>query len=152
MSDKIYKICQFQEWKTTCIKSVYAGSMVDLQDGFIHFSTQQQLNTTARKHFHGQRNLIQIEIDEKNLDLTWDLSRGGELFAHLYDELPITGLEKTRLLALDANNAPVLPFLIKKNSVQENENKGISAYMQKISFNISNDFCQMTKTVKLNPD
>ncbi len=110
MSDKIYKICHIQEWQTACLKSVYAGSKVDLQDGFIHFSTQQQLNATARKHFHGQRNLILIEIDVRNLDLNWELSRGGELFPHLYNELPITGSEKTWLLALDANNMPVLPF------------------------------------------
>ena len=110
MSDKIYKICQIQEWETACMKSVYAGSKVDLQDGFIHFSTQQQLNATARKHFHSQRNLILIEIDVRNLDLTWEHSRGGELFPHLYQELPITGSEKTWLLALDENNRPVLPF------------------------------------------
>ena len=110
MSDKIYKICQIQEWETACMKSVYAGSKVDLQDGFIHFSTQQQLNATARKHFHGQRSLILIEIEVKNLDLTWELSSSGELFPHLYNELPITGSEKTWLLALDANNEPVLPF------------------------------------------
>ena len=110
MSDKIYKICQIQEWQTACIKSVYAGSKVDLQDGFIHFSTQQQLNATARKHFHGQRSLILIEIDVKNLDLTWELSSSDELFPHLYNELPITGSEKTWLLALDANNVPVIPF------------------------------------------
>ncbi len=110
MSDKIYKICQFQEWQAACIKRVYAGSQVDLKDGFIHFSTQQQLSVTARKHFHGQKNLILIEIDMRNLDLTWERSRGGELFPHLYHALPITGSEKTWLLALDANSSLVLPF------------------------------------------
>tara|TARA_B100000989_G_C19244092_1_gene345273 strand:- start:55 stop:387 length:333 start_codon:yes stop_codon:yes gene_type:complete len=110
MSTKIYKICRIQEWQLACIKNVYAGSQVDLQDGFIHFSTQQQLSTTARKHFHGQKNLILIEIDIQNLELTWELSRGGELFPHLYHELPITGSEKTWLLTLDTNNVPVLPF------------------------------------------
>ena len=110
MSDKIYKICQIQEWQTACIRGVYAGSKVDLRDGFIHFSTKQQLNATARKHFRSQRNLILIEIDAKHLELTWEHSRGGELFPHLYHKLPITGSEKTWLLALDANKVPVLPF------------------------------------------
>ena len=110
MSDKIYKICQFQEWQAACIKRVYAGSQVDLKDGFIHFSTQQQLIATARKHFHGQKNLILVEFNTKNLSLTWEPSRGGALFPHLYQELPITGSEKTWLLTLDENNMPVLPF------------------------------------------
>ena len=110
MSDKIYKICQFPEWQSACVKGIYTGSKVDLQDGFIHFSTQQQLVRTVRKHFQGQKNLILVEIDAKNLALKWEPSRGGELFPHLYQELPITGSEKTWLLALDENRAPVLPF------------------------------------------
>ena len=110
MSDTIYKIRQIQEWQIACIKRVYAGSQIDIQDGFIHFSTRQQLGATAKKHFQGQKNLILIEIKIENLDLTWEHSRGGELFPHLYHELPISGSEKTWLLTLDENNAPVLPF------------------------------------------
>ena len=110
MSDKIYKICQIQEWQSACITGIYNGSQVDLKDGFIHFSTQQQLSATARKHFQGQKNLILVEFDTKNLALTWELSRSGELFPHLYHELSIAGSEKTWLLTLDENNVPVLPF------------------------------------------
>ena len=110
MSDKIYKICLIQEWQSACITGIYKGSQVDLEDGFIHFSTQQQLSATAKKHFHGQKNLILVEFDTKNVFLTREPSRGGELFPHLYQELPISGSEKTWLLTLDENNTPVLPF------------------------------------------
>ena len=110
MSDKIYKICQGQDWHEACVKRVYAGSQVDLRDGFIHFSTLPQLGATTRKYFHGKKNLILVEIDTTNLAITWEPSRGGELFPHLYDELPVTGSEKTWLLELDANGMPVLPF------------------------------------------
>ena len=110
MSVKIYKICLIQEWQSAYITGIYKGSRVDLEDGFIHFSTQQQLIATARKHFHGQKNLILVEFNTKNLSLTWEPSRGGALFPHLYQELSITGSETTWALTLDENNIPVLPF------------------------------------------
>ena len=110
MSVKIYKICLIQEWQSAYITGIYKGSRVDLEDGFIHFSTQQQLFATAKKHFHGQKNLILVEFNTKSLSLTWEPSRGGELFPHLYEDLPISGSEKTWLLTLDENNALVLPF------------------------------------------
>jgi len=110
MSLKIYKICKIQEWRIACIKGTYSGSQVDLQDGFIHFSTQSQLRATAQKHFKGRKDLVLVEIDSTSLPLTWEPSRGGDLFPHLYQDLPVSGLEKTWVLMLDENNMPMLPF------------------------------------------
>ena len=110
MSSKIYKICKIQEWQIACTQGIYSGSRVDLKDGFIHFSTKSQLRATAQKHFHGLKDLILIELDSTHLPLTWEPSREGELFPHLYQDLPVSGLEKTWLLMLDEDNMPMLPF------------------------------------------
>ena len=110
MNGKIYKICQIQEWTKAKEQGFYAGSKVDISDGFIHFSTIEQLVTTARKHFKGQKNLILIEVDAKTLPVKWEPSRGGDLFPHLYKDWNLNGSEKTWKLFLDDNNIPVIPI------------------------------------------
>ena len=47
-------------------KGVFYGSKIDLSDGFIHFSTKNQLKTTARKHLKA-KNLVLIEVDALTL-------------------------------------------------------------------------------------
>jgi uncharacterized protein (DUF952 family) len=87
----IYKVCSASEWREATAAAVYRGSAVDQRDGFIHFSTGAQLGETLRRHFAGQRDLVRIAFDPDDLGpaLHWEPSRGGELFPHLYAELPV---------------------------------------------------------------
>jgi uncharacterized protein (DUF952 family) len=86
---RIYKILARAEWRAALAAGVFEGSAVDLADGFIHFSTADQLGETARRHFHGQQNLVVLEVATETLGaaLRWEPSRGGELFPHLYGSL-----------------------------------------------------------------
>ena len=45
----------------------YSGSEVDINDGFIHLSTINQIEVTVSKHFAGQENLVIIQFDEKKI-------------------------------------------------------------------------------------
>jgi len=87
----IYKICPASAWREAELLGVFRGSADDLGDGFIHFSTAAQIEGTARKHFSGQTGLFLIAIDTDGLGdaLRWEVSRGGELFPHLYGELDL---------------------------------------------------------------
>ncbi|WP_041358653.1 DUF952 domain-containing protein [Nitrobacter hamburgensis] len=87
----IYKICPASAWREAERHGVFRGSADDLRDGFIHFSTASQLEGTARKHFVGQTGLllIAIDADARGETLRWEVSRGGELFPHLYCELDL---------------------------------------------------------------
>jgi uncharacterized protein (DUF952 family) len=87
----IYKICPASAWREAERHGVFRGSADDLRDGFIHFSTASQVEGTARKHFSGQTGLFLIAIDADGLGdaLRWEVSRGGELFPHLYGELDL---------------------------------------------------------------
>ena len=62
------------------------GAPIDLADGFIHFSTAEQVRETAAKHFAGQTDLLLVAIDGGRLGdaLKYEVSRGGALFPHLY--------------------------------------------------------------------
>jgi uncharacterized protein (DUF952 family) len=86
---RIYKILSRAEWDAARGAGVFAGSAVDLADGFIHFSTAAQAAETARRHFAGQADLVVLEIEADDLGeaLKWEPSRGGDLFPHLYGAL-----------------------------------------------------------------
>ncbi len=70
---------------------MYRGSVDDIRDGFIHFSTALQVADTARKHFFRQTGLFLVEVDADALGdaLRWERSRNDELFPHLYGELDL---------------------------------------------------------------
>ncbi len=86
----IYKIVAAQAWEEALAQKSFAGSPVDLADGFIHFSTRAQVEATAAKHFAGQSGLLLVGVDEQAVGdkLVYEVSRGGDLFPHLYGALP----------------------------------------------------------------
>jgi uncharacterized protein (DUF952 family) len=91
----------------------FAGSAVDLADGYIHFSAAGQARETARRHFAGQADLVVLAVDAASLgaDLRWEPSRGGDLFPHLYGALSSGQVIDARPAPLDADGVPDLGFL-----------------------------------------
>ena len=41
--------------------------------------------------------------------LQWEVSRGGDLFPHLYADLPLSAVVSEQLLELDADGIHILP-------------------------------------------
>ncbi|WP_441290419.1 DUF952 domain-containing protein [Sorangium sp. KYC3313] len=102
-SHLIYKVCPAADWRDAVAAGAYRGSAVDLRDGFIHFSTGAQLAETLRRHFAGQRDLVLVAVDPDDLGagLRWEPSRGGDLFPHLYGELPVALARHVSKLDID---------------------------------------------------
>lgn len=90
----IYKIFQSSEWAALQKTGETDGAPVDLADGFIHFSTAQQVGETAAKHFANLDNLFLAAVDPASMgtDLKWEVSRGGAEFPHLYRALRLSDL------------------------------------------------------------
>ncbi|MFN3208390.1 MAG: DUF952 domain-containing protein [Roseovarius sp.] len=82
----IYKIFREDEWAALRSEKETQGAPVDLSDGYIHFSTPAQAPETAAKHFEGMDDLMLVAVETERLgdDLSWEVSRGGEEFPHLY--------------------------------------------------------------------
>ena len=83
----IFKILHRDEWTQAQKDSgIFRGSAIDLQDGFIHFSTAGQSVETAAKWFSGQSDLLLVAVETATLAdaLRWEPSRDGDLFPHLY--------------------------------------------------------------------
>ncbi|MFZ2469855.1 MAG: DUF952 domain-containing protein [Parvibaculum sedimenti] len=105
----IYKIVHQAEWRAAEALGRFAGSPVDLKDGFIHFSTAAQAPETAAKHFAGASDLLLVAVDAAALDLKWEVSRGGALFPHLYGDLPLSAVRSVDPLPLCASGEHRFP-------------------------------------------
>ena len=81
----IYKICPAQIWQQVEATGFFDGAGIDLADGYIHFSSADQVAETAHLHFAGQDDLVLVEVDAVAINIVWEESRGGQLFPHLYD-------------------------------------------------------------------
>lgn len=112
MTSTIYKIAPESLWRAAMEQGAFTGSPVDLKDGFIHFSTAAQVRATAEKHFAGAADLVLLAIATQDLDLRWEPSRGGDLFPHLYEPLPLTAVQWVASLPLGGDGRHVFPDLV----------------------------------------
>lgn len=97
----IYKVFRRDEYQRFLQDGQSAGAPVDLTDGYIHFSTADQIATTLAKHFAGEDGLVLLAVETEELDgLRWEPSRGGALFPHLYRSLHADDIQWVRPLTL----------------------------------------------------
>ncbi len=110
----IYKIVTAEQWAEAEKTGSFRGAPVDLADGYIHFSTVEQVRETATKHFAGQQDLLLVSVRTTRIagDLKYEPSRGGKLFPHLYGDLPLSAIVDIERLTLDRNGHHEFPDLI----------------------------------------
>ena len=101
----IYKLCSSTLWREAERAGRFDGAPVDREDGFIHFSTAEQVQETADRHFRGEPDLLVVAVDAASLgtDLRWEVSRGGALFPHLYAPLPLEAVRSVRAVPVMAD-------------------------------------------------
>ena len=109
----IYHMCRGEEWAAAKAAGIYHGSSQDQADGFIHFSTKDQIVESARRHRAGQDGLLLLAVDVSQLGdrVHWVPSRGGELFPHLYGPLYPHESASVRPLPIGPDGNHVFPEL-----------------------------------------
>lgn len=107
----IYHMCRDVEWRAAAAEGIYRGSAQDAADGFIHFSTADQLRASAAKHRAGQRDLVLLTVDARALGwaLKWEPARGSNLFPHLYGPLPLAAVTRVDELPLAPEGGHLFP-------------------------------------------
>ena len=107
----IFKILTSQQWRQAEAEGVFRGALIDLADGYIHFSTAEQVQGTADKHFAGMHDLVLAAIDAERLGgkLVYEISRGGAKFPHLYDVLRLAAVKWVKPMPLGRNGRHDLP-------------------------------------------
>lgn len=107
----IFKICHAEERSEAVAAGRFDGTTKDRADGFLHFSTEEQLHGTLTKWYADAHDLILVAVDADALGdaLQWETSRDGALFPHLYAPLPLTAVLWTGPIGRDAQGGFVLP-------------------------------------------
>jgi uncharacterized protein (DUF952 family) len=113
LTNTIYKICHAALWREAELAGEFAGAAVDLADGYIHFSTVEQVPETAARHFAGVADLVLVAVDPKALGsaLRYEPSRGGAMFPHLYGKLSLSAVRWVTPLPLGPNGRHQFPEL-----------------------------------------
>ncbi|MCJ2032777.1 DUF952 domain-containing protein [Methylobacterium sp. J-068] len=111
----IYKICPRDLWREAEALGRFTGAPVDLADGYIHFSTASQVAETASRHFAGATDLVLVSVEADALGpaLRYEPSRGGDLFPHLYGDLPLDAVRALDALPLGSDGRHVFPAALR---------------------------------------
>ena len=106
----IYKICTKSELLEAKNKSQFIGSKKDLEDGYIHFSTEEQVEGTFNKFYSNQKDLILLKVNTLKLEhLLWEQSSDGNMFPHLYSPLDLSNVANEFEISLRDDGSHVLP-------------------------------------------
>ena len=89
----IFKIIDVKEWQTVKQSETYLGSSKDIEDGYIHFSGEDQVKGTLEKNYSKQENLVLLKVETLKLDhLIWEQASDGNMFPHLYSSLDLSNI------------------------------------------------------------
>ena len=106
----IYKIIENNELIKAKLSGVYLGSSKDIQDGFIHFSAEEQIENTLEKYYSNKKDLVLLKVDTLNLDhLIWEQASDGNMFPHLYSKFDLSNVIEEVEISLDKNGNYKLP-------------------------------------------
>jgi uncharacterized protein (DUF952 family) len=106
----IYKIIENDELQKAKLLGKYLGSSKDIQDGYIHFSGQDQIASTLKKYYSGINNLILLKVETLKLDhLVWEQASDGNFFPHLYSPLDLSSVVNEFEITLDNDGNHKLP-------------------------------------------
>ena len=109
--DFIYKVASAAAFGQSEAAGSFVGMPVDHADGYVHFSTAAQLRETLRLHFAGQADLVLFAVRARDVGaaLRWEASRGGDLFPHVYGDVPMRAVAEHARIAVAADGAVDLP-------------------------------------------
>jgi len=111
----IFKIIDKDEWQKAKQKGTYGGSKKDIEDGYIHFSEEDQVEETLRRHYPKKDNLLLLKVNAFKLEhLLWEQASNGDMYPHLYSPLDIANVEEEFELPLNDDGNHILPEILKK--------------------------------------
>lgn len=114
MTTQIHTLVRAADWREAEARGEYRGSADDRRDGFLHFSTGDQVRASAAKHRRGVADLLLVSVDAASLGdaLRWEPATGGSrpgLFPHLYGPLPLAAVRAVVPLPLEPDGTHRFP-------------------------------------------
>ena len=106
----IFKIIDVKEWQKVKQSETYLGSSKDIEDGYIHFSGEDQVKGTLEKYYSKQENLVLLKVETLKLDhLIWEQASDGNMFPHLYSPLDLSNVVDEFEITLGEDGSHILP-------------------------------------------
>jgi uncharacterized protein (DUF952 family) len=93
----VYKILLPPEWAAFAAAGRFDGSPFDVESGYIHCSSREQVARTAARYFADEPTLVIVALDAESLGETvrWEESSDGDRFPHVYGPLPLDAVAST---------------------------------------------------------
>ena len=90
----LYKILDRARFEQRDQEGRLPPAPIDLKDGFVHLSDAAQVRETARLHFGAvTAELVLVALRAEALPgLRFEPSRGGQLFPHVYGDVPLAAI------------------------------------------------------------
>ena len=108
----IFKIIDLDEWQKVKQSKTYLGSSKDIEDGYIHFSGEDQVKGTLEKYYSKQENLVLLKVETLKLDhLIWEQASDGNMFPHLYSSLDLSNVVDEYEITIGEDGSHNLPNL-----------------------------------------
>ena len=108
----IFKIIDLDEWQKIKQSETYLGSSKDIEDGYIHFSGEDQVKGTLEKYYSKQENLVLLKVETLKLDhLIWEQASDGNMFPHLYSSLDLSNVVDEYEITIGEDGSHNLPNL-----------------------------------------
>ena len=98
ISNFVYRVFRKKELEEFRKSKLFFGNELDINSGFIHLCTKQQIKETINKYFKTEQTyIVKFKISDLEDSLRWEKSRNEEIFPHYY------GVLKSRLIAKITN-------------------------------------------------
>jgi len=108
----IYHITSRKAWEEASKSGSYEADSLAIE-GFIHCSMLEQVLRVANSFYHGQKDLVLLEIDPANLlpDVRWEpgSDKPDELFPHIYGPINLDAVSNVLDLKGDPDGHFILP-------------------------------------------
>ena len=84
----VYRVFRKKELEEFRINKSFHGNELDIDSGFIHLCTDQQIKETINKYFKTEQTyIVKFKISDLENSLRWEKSRNEEIFPHYYRAL-----------------------------------------------------------------
>lgn len=105
----IYHIISESDWQLAQEQGIYHPESLDTE-GFIHLSTAEQVPGTVERYYAGRTDLLLLHVDESCLsaELRYETTAGRGPYPHLYGELELSAVVRTRPLDPEAPDRAAL--------------------------------------------
>ena len=88
ISNYVYRVFRKEELEEFRKSKLFRGNKLDINSGFIHLCTDQQIKETINKYFKTEQTyIVKFKISDLEDSLKWEKSRNDEIFPHYYGML-----------------------------------------------------------------